>query len=285
MSGKRKYSGAFHAWNLVIYGLLAGVSSLWALPTDAGHLPASNQVFKSRRQSNSFQPGKVWGKYRTVSLSFKNGATDREPLILIILEALKNKIQEKGYECLPHGASADLMGEVKYKLLSSSDKRSINLSIKISFYETTQHKKYWGNTSFSSRTIFGDLQPLVKDAVEELLRRFPYSSFLGGVGILVGLDLRVDGFTANSPARDTGIEKGDRIIRVGGKKIRTQNDCVRLLRGMSDTPIGITVIRDEEELHFQLKRIPLNRVLKGSGKSSSPYKPITHEEFLRRMAE
>ena len=58
----------------------------------------------------------------------------------------------------------------------------------------------------------------------------------------------------DGPAGEAGIKPGDVLIDVDGTKPKDSNEAVELLSGDSGTPVKVTVLREEENLSFDLNR-------------------------------
>lgn len=72
----------------------------------------------------------------------------------------------------------------------------------------------------------------------------PARPWLGLYTIAVGDTVLVDGFAASGPARAAGFQKGDRIIRVNGTDVRTQEEFYEALwRGQAGDVIQVSVRR------------------------------------------
>ncbi len=129
-----------------------------------------------------------------------------------------------------------------------------------------------------------DSQELIQKAIQGMVQSLdPHSSLLPkeafedlqidtkgkftGIGIHITLQ---DGFvTVISPIEDTpayraGIEAGDRIIKVDGKKVNDLRGAVNMMRGPKGTNVVVTILREgvKEPLTFDLVRdiIPVQSV-------------------------
>jgi regulator of sigma E protease len=60
----------------------------------------------------------------------------------------------------------------------------------------------------------------------------------------------ISGFTDISPAQEVGLQVGDRVTRVNGKKVRTWNDFSSQIYAAQNNEISLTIIRDKEEKGF-----------------------------------
>jgi carboxyl-terminal processing protease len=106
---------------------------------------------------------------------------------------------------------------------------------------------------------------LPKEAFEDL--QIDTKGKFTGIGIHITLQ---DGFvTVISPIEDTpayraGIEAGDRIIKVDGKKVKDLRGAVNMMRGPKGTKVNVTILREgvKEPLAFELVRdvIPVQSV-------------------------
>jgi carboxyl-terminal processing protease len=129
-----------------------------------------------------------------------------------------------------------------------------------------------------------DSQELIQKAIQGMVQSLdPHSSLLPkeafedlqidtkgkftGIGIHITLQ---DGFvTVISPIEDTpayraGIEAGDRIIKVDGKRVKDLRGAVDMMRGPKGTEVEVTVMREgvKEPITFDLVRdvIPVQSV-------------------------
>ena len=88
----------------------------------------------------------------------------------------------------------------------------------------------------------------VKDelvAVGRVVSR-PPRPWLGLYTIAIGDTVVIDGFAAAGPARDAGFERGDRIIRVNGVAVRTQEEFYEAVwRGQAGDVIHVAVVRKD----------------------------------------
>ena len=86
----------------------------------------------------------------------------------------------------------------------------------------------------------------VKDelvAVGRIVSRRP-RPWLGLYTIAIGETVVIDGFAASGPAREAGFERGDRIIRVNGVDVRTQEEFYEAIwRGQAGDVIHVAVVR------------------------------------------
>lgn len=63
----------------------------------------------------------------------------------------------------------------------------------------------------------------------------------------------VDSFTENSIAEEVGIELGDEIYKINGKRMRTMSAINEFLRVNTDKEITVTVKRNDEKLDYTFK--------------------------------
>lgn len=88
-----------------------------------------------------------------------------------------------------------------------------------------------------------------------------------GVGIGIEMALR-DGYVRvlrtlpDNPARKAGIKAGDIIYKINGEDVHTESSDVisSKIRGEEGSEVSVTVMRDNEELTFTMKREPINNV-------------------------
>jgi C-terminal processing protease CtpA/Prc len=103
----------------------------------------------------------------------------------------------------------------------------------------------------------------------------PPNGFLCGIGAVVSPDevlatetivikeyIRVDQVIDNGPAKKAGLERGDRIVSVDGKKVAGLNfmkAVAEMIRGKAGTHVKITVMRNgaAETKTFDIFRLPL----------------------------
>ena len=59
-------------------------------------------------------------------------------------------------------------------------------------------------------------------------------------------------FTQQSPARNAGMDFGDKIVRIDGRETDSWDRIVESIRSSDGKPVTITVLRSEEELTFEV---------------------------------
>lgn len=88
-----------------------------------------------------------------------------------------------------------------------------------------------------------------------------------GIGVLVQMDenklLTVIDVFADSPAKEAGLQKNDKIINVNGEDVTTVGDAdliVKKIKGEPNTKVRITVYRPEEnrQIDFEMERRFIN---------------------------
>ena len=84
-----------------------------------------------------------------------------------------------------------------------------------------------------------------------------YSGDYVGIGIAVaedGDDIVVIGVFEDSPAAAAGIESGDVLAKIDGKKPKDVDDAVDKLEGEPGTPVDISIRRGEETIDLKMNR-------------------------------
>ncbi len=155
---------------------------------------------------------------------------------------------------------ADLKGIIKYDTQITADK--IQLDVKLEVYDSVSGDQIWTASAFNMAGQYDIISDLIKPIVKQITFRFPYPSHLGGVGVIVGSDLKVKGFSNSSPAKEAGLELNDIICKVNNKNVKDVLECQNFLRGKTGTKVSVLIQRKDENLYFRLARISLNEMLK-----------------------
>jgi regulator of sigma E protease len=62
----------------------------------------------------------------------------------------------------------------------------------------------------------------------------------------------IGGFIENSPAREAGLQVGDRIMEVNGKKVKFRDQLTEIMEGKNNEKVHLTVKRDGQLSEFEL---------------------------------
>ena len=94
-----------------------------------------------------------------------------------------------------------------------------------------------------------------KEEYEELQKRY-LGDYVGiGIGIVdVDGDIVIMSVFEDTPAEDAGIQAGDIILKVDGKKPSDVDDAVNMISGEAGSRVTVTVKRGNEVLDFTLNR-------------------------------
>lgn len=97
----------------------------------------------------------------------------------------------------------------------------------------------------------------IEDLTRELSEAFGYESTRGAL---------VNSVEAGLPAEKAGIERGDIIIKVSGKSIENVNDLrLTIASTPPGTPVVITVLRDQQEMDFEVVLTDLDSNISDTG--------------------
>ena len=103
---------------------------------------------------------------------------------------------------------------------------------------------------------------LVTTNEEDWAKVIQYSS--GGIGIKISFikeGVRVDGFSEQSPAKEAGMQIGDRIIAIDGIPCSGMPDSEKFLRIMgpvdSIVSLGVSRAGSDKPINFEVKRVKL----------------------------
>ena len=105
---------------------------------------------------------------------------------------------------------------------------------------------------------------LSKDEATEFTK-YLHGEVGAGVGIEIGLRdgyVRVLRTLPDNPAREAGVLAGDIIYKIDDEEVYTwdSEEIANILRGAEGTAVTLTVVRDGEELSFNLIRETINNV-------------------------
>lgn len=135
----------------------------------------------------------------------------------------------------------------KYKALEQSIKRE--------FYKKPDEKKLEDATY---KGLFSGLDDVYSayytaDEMKQLLE--VATGKYVGIGFVVGADkatgaIRVESVMNNSPAKESGVKKGDLVVAVNGKKYSymEMDIAVKNIRGPENTSVKITFLRDGKKI-------------------------------------
>jgi carboxyl-terminal processing protease len=124
------------------------------------------------------------------------------------------------------------------------------------------------------KTLDGYSQFLDEDAFKDI--REETKGEFGGIGVEIGIRdgvLTVITPIAGTPASESGIEAGDKVVKIDGDITRdlTLDEAVRKLRGEAGTEVSITVMRDGGEMLeitliravIKLKSVKVSKMISG----------------------
>ena len=153
---------------------------------------------------------------------------------------------------------------------------SSDISSKLSAIESVMSGYYYGavDSAVAEDAIckayvdsYGDEYSVYYNQAEyEKLSESIQGEVFYGVGIVCRSDgeegLVVLGFSDDSAAEEAGILEGDHIIMVDGTDLRGMDTdtAITNLRGEEQTSVKVNVIRDGEELEFDVERRPIDEV-------------------------
>ena len=141
----------------------------------------------------------------------------------------------------------------KYKALEESIKRE--------FYKKPDEKKLEDATY---KGLFSGLDDVYSayytaDEMKQLLE--VATGKYVGIGFVVGADkatgaIRVESVMNNSPAKESGVKKGDLVVAVNGKKYSymEMDIAVKNIRGPENTSVKITFLRDGKKIDKTITR-------------------------------
>lgn len=141
----------------------------------------------------------------------------------------------------------------KYKALEQSIKRE--------FYKKPDEKKLEDATY---KGLFSGLDDVYSayytaDEMKQLLE--VATGKYVGIGFVVGADkatgaIRVESVMNNSPAKESGVKKGDLVVAVNGKKYSymEMDIAVKNIRGPENTSVKITFLRDGKKVDKTITR-------------------------------
>ena len=141
----------------------------------------------------------------------------------------------------------------KYKALEQSIKRE--------FYKKPDEKKLEEATY---KGLFSGLDDVYSayytaDEMKQLLE--VATGKYVGIGFVVGADkatgaIRVESVMNNSPAKESGVKKGDLVVAVNGKKYSymEMDIAVKNIRGPENTSVKITFLRDGKKIDKTITR-------------------------------
>jgi C-terminal processing protease CtpA/Prc len=201
-----------------------------------------------------------------------------------LLKAIKDKLIQKGYIYKQTAEVADLKVVIRYEV-NPTKSHYLKLSAKLDTYAAATSKKLYSSSASKSVLQEDIAANLIQPIARQLTVKFPYAAGLGGIGVLVGGDLKIKGFSPNSPARDAGLQLFDHIVAVDGKEVNKPAECQELLKGKVDTPVKLHVIRGTQELDFVINRISLNEMNKKSFVVDKEARKNLLRDFRKRVLE
>lgn len=133
--------------------------------------------------------------------------------------------------------------------------KALEVSIKREFYKKPDEKKLEDATY---KGLFSGLDDVYSayytaDEMKQLLE--VATGKYVGIGFVVGADkatgaIRVESVMNNSPAKESGVKKGDLVVAVNGKKYSymEMDIAVKNIRGPENTSVKITFLRDGKKI-------------------------------------
>jgi len=221
---------------------------------------------------------------RTFALKFEEPKISIQEDILAdsLYTTIKDRLVAKGYKYVTDPQAADMLGVIEY--------------------HTTEYRKYYSRLNVNLRLYAGDrlllassathslhyqdsVAQLLRPLVEQLTLRIPYAEHVGGIGVVISRELKIVGFTPYSPAQKAGLKLKDRILAVDGVRVEDYEVCRKLLVGNKGSVVRLKVLRQGEELDFELVRESLN-LLQGSGRAPVlPVSPVTESQLGEELRE
>jgi len=218
----------------------------------------------------------------TFNLTFRQKQPGNEQIEDFLLEALQQKIERRGYIYKSdfNQARWKLLIEYQYVLAQSN---VLTLTAKLSLYDLETKKEVWEETGSASALRLDNLDKLIEPVARSLTYRLPYAPDYGGVGIILGKDLRIVNFSENSPAQRAGLRKSDLITKIDGQAEMDYQKCQQLLCGMSGTRVEITVLRGSHEYSIKVTRLPME-AMDSNEKQPLRIEPLAIDRLKEKLA-
>jgi C-terminal processing protease CtpA/Prc len=224
-------------------------------------------------------------QYRSFSLRVGEGQEEKMSLMAKALrDSIKDKLTQKGYIYKEEVGAADLNGVIQYKTRLKKA-GYLQLEVRLDIYDRSTSQKLF-STSVSNTVLHQDVVgDLIQPVARQLTLRFPYANHLGGIGVLIGNDLKIKGFSRNSPARESGLQVNDVITEINGKQIKDIKECLNMLKGEVNTQVELTVERNKQKLRFTVGRISLNQMMKNPTIIDEAARRRLQQDFRREVLQ
>lgn len=190
-----------------------------------------------------------------VSGEMKNNIERRffKTILVVLVTAIVTSFVLVNVGFLGFVPPAEYKRYAKYKALEQSIKRE--------FYKKPDEKKLEDATY---KGLFSGLDDVYSayytaDEMKQLLE--VATGKYVGIGFVVGADkatgaIRVESIMNNSPAKESGVKKGDLVVAVNGKKYSymEMDIAVKNIRGPENTSVKITFLRDGKKIDKTITR-------------------------------
>lgn len=190
-----------------------------------------------------------------VSGEMKNNIERRffKTILVVLVTAIVTSFVLVNVGFLGFVPPAEYKRYAKYKALEESIKRE--------FYKRPDEKKLEDATY---KGLFSGLDDVYSayytaDEMKQLLE--VATGKYVGIGFVVGADkatgaIRVESVMNNSPAKESGVKKGDLVVAVNGKKYSymEMDIAVKNIRGPENTSVKITFLRDGKKIDKTITR-------------------------------
>lgn len=190
-----------------------------------------------------------------VSGEMKNNIEKRffKTILVVLVTAIVTSFVLVNVGFLGFVPPAEYKRYAKYKALEESIKRE--------FYKRPDEKKLEDATY---KGLFSGLDDVYSayytaDEMKQLLE--VATGKYVGIGFVVGADkatgaIRVESVMNNSPAKESGVKKGDLVVAVNGKKYSymEMDIAVKNIRGPENTSVKITFLRDGKKIDKTITR-------------------------------
>lgn len=190
-----------------------------------------------------------------VSGEMKNNIERRffKTILVVLVTAIVTSFVLENVGFLGFVPPAEYKRYAKYKALEQSIKRE--------FYKKPDEKKLEDATY---KGLFSGLDDVYSayytaDEMKQLLE--VATGKYVGIGFVVGADkatgaIRVESVMNNSPAKESGVKKGDLVVAVNGKKYSymEMDIAVKNIRGPENTSVKITFLRDGKKIDKTITR-------------------------------
>ncbi len=177
----------------------------------------------------------------------------------LVKETIKNRLVKKGYIYRPPDEYSDLKVVVQCETTLEKN-YYISLAVNLDIYEMDTHKAVW-DVSVSKMVRSQNIATEIIDPiVRQLTVKIPYAEHMGGIGVVMGRDLKIKDFSPKSPAKEAGLRINDLIVKVDKKEVKEFDRCRTMLKGEVNTRVELSVKRGARELNFIVRRISLNRM-------------------------